>query len=235
MPTILLGLLVLAGLYLVIRGFLNADPRTMARMLKILGGVAAAAVLVFLAVTGRLAAAIGILSVLGPLYLRWRAVKAQEKAAGGPTPGQNSTIRTRFLAMSLDHDSGTLQGEVLDGPLAGASLDDLDEQALLGLLHQCRREDPDSARLLETYLTRMRDADFSAFEEQASGDSGAPGGTGPMGRDEALSVLGLTEAADEAAVREAHRRLIKRFHPDQGGSDWLAARINEAKRVLLGS
>ena len=58
--------------------------------------------------------------------------------------------------------------------------------------------------------------------------------TGTMTRAEALKVLGLHEEATEEDVRAAHRKLIMSNHPDKGGSDYLASKINEAKDVLLG-
>jgi curved DNA-binding protein CbpA len=55
-----------------------------------------------------------------------------------------------------------------------------------------------------------------------------------MTRAEALSVLGLAEGASEEQIRAAHRRLMQSAHPDRGGSDWLASRVNEARDLLLG-
>ena len=54
-----------------------------------------------------------------------------------------------------------------------------------------------------------------------------------MSRAEALKVLGLEEGAGEDQIRAAHRRLILQTHPDKGGTNYLAAKINEAKDVLL--
>jgi hypothetical protein len=66
------------------------------------------------------------------------------------------------------------------------------------------------------------------------GNGGGMANGGGMDRAQALAVLGLPEAASEAEISAAHRRLITSLHPDQGGSDFLAAQINEARDVLLG-
>lgn len=52
-------------------------------------------------------------------------------------------------------------------------------------------------------------------------------------RQEALDVLGLKEGASREDIIQAHRKLIQKIHPDRGGSDWLAAKINAAKSKLL--
>jgi curved DNA-binding protein CbpA len=54
-----------------------------------------------------------------------------------------------------------------------------------------------------------------------------------MSRAEALKVLGLQDGASADDVRAAHRRLMLQNHPDKGGTDYIAAKINEAKDVLL--
>ena len=58
--------------------------------------------------------------------------------------------------------------------------------------------------------------------------------SGAMSRVEALDVLGLKPGASEDDIHAAHRRLMRMAHPDTGGSDWLASRINQARDVLLG-
>ena len=66
------------------------------------------------------------------------------------------------------------------------------------------------------------------------GSGPAPRSAGPMTRQEAYEVLGLRANASKTDIREAHRRLMRGAHPDHGGSDWLAARINQARDILLG-
>jgi hypothetical protein len=60
------------------------------------------------------------------------------------------------------------------------------------------------------------------------------GPRGAMTRAEAYAVLGLPPGADAEAIRAAHRRLMRVAHPDSGGSDWLASRVNQARDLLLG-
>ncbi len=151
--------------------------------------------------------------------------------AGAPGPaGQSSSIRTRFLEMTLDHASGDMDGRVLEGEFQGQRLSELAQDALLRLLESCRREDVQSATLLEAYLDRTQGEEW---RQAASGGPKSPASGGPMNQEEALAVLGLAPGADAVAIRDAHRRLMQRLHPDRGGSDYLAAKINEAKRVLL--
>jgi hypothetical protein len=149
------------------------------------------------------------------------------------SPGAKSQVRSAFLDMELDHDSGELKGTVVGGAYAGRSLDDLDEETLQKL-HREVAMDAESVSLLEAYLDRR----FPGWRDDIEGDAGAGTGSAPdavpMTDEEAYQVLGLAPGASEAEIRAAHLNLMKRFHPDQGGSTFLASKINEAKDRLLG-
>ncbi|MDI4663273.1 molecular chaperone DnaJ [Xanthobacter autotrophicus] len=147
---------------------------------------------------------------------------------------QVSKVRTALLEMELDLSSGDMRGQVLAGPYAGTALDALDVPSLLALRRIC---DAQSLSLLEAYLDRRA----PAWREHAQADAGAGGmgdAGGSAGRDamteeEAYEILGLQPGAEAEAVRAAHRALMKKLHPDLGGSSYLAARINRAKDVIL--
>ncbi len=70
--------------------------------------------------------------------------------------------------------------------------------------------------------------------KQTFGTRTAPS-NGPLTEQEAYKVLGLNPGASADDIREAHLNLMKKFHPDQAGSDWLAQKINAAKELLLKS
>src|SRR3546814_20144229 len=116
-PYIILGICSLAGAFLLGRWFLNTDPKTLARSIKIVGIVLAACVVLILAVSGRLGVAIAAAAFLLPLVMRWRALANRLKAARGPTGATQSTLRTTYLDVDLDHPPGALRGALLDGRL----------------------------------------------------------------------------------------------------------------------
>lgn len=163
-------------------------------------------------------------------------------AAGAGRNGQRSAIRTRYLAMSLDHESGAMDGEVREGPFQGRHLSELELDQLLRMLELYQDNDEQSAAVLTAYLEREhpdwreRAAEGSADWDARDG-SGASGSDGQgMTRDDALAILGLDAGAEPEPeqIRAAHRRLMQKLHPDRGGSDYLAAQINAAKALLLG-
>lgn len=233
---VLIGIMGLVLALWLLRRIAYADTRALLRGLKwgTAGLVGAAGV--YLLLTGRLMQAAFAVSALAPLFVRWRAAwQGLRNAAGaayGPTPGQRSTVETSHLAMVLDHDTGELGGVVRQGRFSGRDLASLTLDELIELWRVCRAEDAQGAALLETYLDRTQAADWRERADQTGASGGASGET--MTRTQALAVLGLAGDADEAAIREAHRRLMMANHPDRGGSTFLAAQINRAKDVLLG-
>jgi DnaJ homolog subfamily C member 19 len=80
---------------------------------------------------------------------------------------------------------------------------------------------------------RQGSAGFGGFGSTAAPPP-PPRQSASMTRQEAYEVLGLKPGADEDAIHAAHRRLMRTAHPDAGGSDWLASRVNQARDVLLG-
>ena len=161
----------------------------------------------------------------------WQMVMTRRAASQPKRSGQTSTIRTDFLEMVLDHDSGEMSGTVLTGQHKGQHLNDMTLEALLGLLLECQ-PDSDSQQVLEAYLDRHQES----WREQASASSRVPpsDAEAPMSRQLALEILGLTDTASEADILHAHREMMRRLHPDRGGSDYLAKKINAAKDYLIG-
>jgi hypothetical protein len=164
------------------------------------------------------------------------AVLRRREAGRDRPPPRSSEVETDLIRMRLDHDSGAMSGVVRRGIFAGRRLDELTRSELVALWRQCRLEDEPGSNLLEAYLDRLM-PDWRV-EGQRSGSTGSGKSSSrpadAMTRAEAYEVLGLSWGAGEADIREAHRRLMLKLHPDQGGSTYLAAKLNRAREVLLG-
>lgn len=148
---------------------------------------------------------------------------------GNTSSGQVSEINTRFLHMVLFHDTGMMDGEVLAGKFAGARLGMLELEQLLELLEECRA-DADSMRVLEAFLDREHASWRDQTESEANSDIGE---SSELSERQAYEILGLSDTASREEVVQAHRRLMQKVHPDHGGSTYLAARINQAKALLI--
>jgi hypothetical protein len=150
----------------------------------------------------------------------------------GPSAGAVSTLRTAMIEMRIDHASGRMRGTVLAGSFVGRELELMTKPELALLEGECAKLDPEGAKLLQAYLDRR----FAGRREDAYADAD-PGPArrrqGAMTAEEAYEVLGLAPGAPDDAVRRAYKDLMKRLHPDQGGSTYLAARVNQARDVLL--
>jgi hypothetical protein len=215
-------------LLVVVTAFLRADPARLASGMRTLGPVLLALIGGAVLAVGR--EALGGLILVGALgwYLAARMARPKLRLA----PGKRSTVRTAALEMELDHDTGGLEGLVLAGSHEGKMLGRMPLSDMKHL-HGELSSDPESRQLLETYL----DGRFPVWRNDAQADGGKGLGVAPspgaMTKEEAYKLLGLEAGAAAADVRKAHRRLIQRLHPDIGGTSFLAARINEAKDVLL--
>lgn len=229
---LLIGVALMLLLATAMRGFVNANPRALVAGLRWSAVVGGGLFALWLLVTGRLGQALMLGAALAPLVMRWKGLWNTIRNAGGPARGQSSDVETAWLRMSLDHDSGAMDGTVLQGPWKGHRLSELSVDSLLDLLAECRVGDPDSAQLVEAYLERAR-PDWRDEAGAKTSQQAPP--SAAMSREEAYRILGLEPGADEAAVRDAHRRLMMKLHPDMGGSSYLAAKINQAKDLLLGA
>lgn len=277
MGRLLILLIVVGGALWFLYWFSRTPPRQVVRVLRraaLWGGIG---LLVIATLSGRLSPIFAALAAAIPVGIRLlnllqmlpmlqrvlRSLGLGGLAAGIPGGlggavgaksggGKRSSIRTRYLAMSLDHETGAMDGEVREGPFQGRRLSELSLEHLLRMLELYEDSDQQSASVLMAYLERehpdwreqVQASDSSRESGRESGwqsrDGHARGGDGGAGaaaramtREDALAILGLEAGADATQIRAAHRRLMQRFHPDRGGSDYLAAQINAAKALLL--
>jgi len=232
MVYLVLGIAALALGLIALRTFAQANPASVARRMRIGGGVVSLLAAGLLALRG-IEIAAAPLAMLGS-WLIWGRTLPPWLGGGGNarrTPGQTSRVVTEHLEMELDHDSGEMRGRVLRGMFAGRDISTLDPTDLGLLWQDCRHVDPQSAQLVEAYLDRIHP---TWREDMARGESDmSRGPDGRMTDEEALDILGLKTGAGEEAIRRAHRELMLKLHPDRGGSTYLAAKINEAKDVAL--
>ena len=233
---LLLGVVLLGLGLLAARSFIRANPASLAQGVRAFIAAFSALASTGLLFTGRFGLA---LITIGATFMAVRAMR--RSAAGGlgefgarAGGQQSSEVVTDSLRMQLDHTTGELEGEVLQGPFAGRSLESLGLAELLHLLAGCQREDPRSVALLETYLDRRQpDWRTHVAGEQAGGPGQQAGVSSAMDEATALSVLGLAPGASVDEIKAAHRRLMTKLHPDHGGSGYLAAQLNQAKDYLL--
>ena len=231
MHYLILALLVLFLLYAALKSFVNANPKDLAKNLRNIGGGALLILAIFLGATGRFAAAV-------PLGLFALTLLGRNVAGGfNPFPGggkksagQKSQVRTETVEMVLDHDTGAMDGTVLSGEFAGRSFSSMNEKELRELFDYCWKNDEQAAQLVTAFLDR----EHAGWQDGSSQRSHPGGPERPMSRDDAFDILGLQSDASRADIRRAHRNLMKKLHPDQGGSTYLAARVNQAKDLLLG-
>ncbi|MFK7733805.1 MAG: molecular chaperone DnaJ [Pseudomonadales bacterium] len=196
-------------------------------------------ILVLLAASGRMhwvgAALAALLPLIRPLlFFALQNIpllaSMYKRYASGSSAKATSSVESDYLTMQLNHETGELNGDIVQGPNEGAQLSELNQAQLQELLKYYGLHDYDSARLLESYMEQRFEQDFESAEQSEKNSQVQTDG---MNQDEALAILGLDESADKADIIAAHRVLMQKLHPDRGGNDYLASKLNEARDLLL--
>ena len=225
MHALLLGFAALVIVLFLLHSFTSANTGRLARQIRL--AVGALLMVIALALIARGGAAYGLPIATFALWLLLRPGRSGGAMSSGP--GQTSQVRTSHLEMELDLDSGAMRGRVLKGVFEGRELDGMAPAELALLWQDCRFEDPQSAQLIEAYLDRVH----PRWREDMARAESEVGHGGHMTLEEAAEILGVAVDADAGEIRRAHRELMKKLHPDRGGSSYLATKINEAKDLLL--
>jgi hypothetical protein len=223
-PWLFFGAIIVVLVLLVVNWAAKADRATVRRAMRYFGAFLVGALALFLFARGQAGVALALVTAAVALASRRRLTML---GGGRKSAKQQSEVETPGLRVTLNHDTGDMDGEVLVGDFAGRRLGELTREELTALYDQLSSEDPEGARLLDAYLTRAFPGDWQEDVAAAHADRG------PMTREEAFEILGLAEGATQADIKAAHHRLMKKFHPDQGGTNYFAARINQAKDLLL--
>ena len=250
MSALIIGLAIIGALYMGLRYYRKLGAAGRNEALRRGGAALVLLLALWLALRGQFLLSIP-LGFFG-YFVLWRGkpfAMPGQLTGGGAT--RLASVRTAFLEMTLDQATGALSGHVLAGAFTGRELGTLTRTDLAQLWRECRGGEAQSRQLLEAYLDRRWPEWRAEMPRSGAAGSGAgagasAGGNGggqqpapersraPMTKAEAYDVLGLTAAANLEDIKSAHRNLMKRLHPDQGGSNYLAAKINEAKDILVG-
>ena len=239
MPFLIAGLLLLWFASVAMKGFVRANPVTMARMVRKGGTLAALAGALVMLLRGRIDMALGLLGLGFWLNKSGRSGKGPFGFAQARRARKVSRVRSAMIEMGArscyERDVRYGAGGSRRGSRARPSRPG---PAASACGSAASPTTPEGARLLEAYFDRR----FAGWREAAdrAGDTGSAGATGGrsnrpgfMSEDEAHEVLGLPKRASREEITRAHRMLMKKFHPDHGGSTDFAARVNEAKDVLM--
>lgn len=226
MQYLILGLALLVLVLLGGRALVRANPKLLARNIRKLGGWSAIVVAIALMASGRMMLALP-LALFGYSLLNRSFSWSNPLGTADKSSGQTSSVRTEMLEMTLDHDSGDMDGMVRQGEFAGRRLSAMSAGELETLLAEAWRRDAQAAQLLEAFIQRKQEGRTGRRQSAGAANSRV------MTLDEAYAVLGLPPGASREEIQLAHRNLMKKYHPDQGGTTYLASKINEAKELLL--
>ncbi len=137
----------------------------------------------------------------------------------------NPRFKTQYLDVNVNLQNGQIYGKVIDGPLSGKNLSDLTESELDQLENFYKGNNKASLYLIRVVRHKPQTS-------HGNQQGGFPSTTTPT-IEEAFQVLGLSTDATKKDVIKSHRSLMQKLHPDRGGNDYLASRVNLAKDVLI--
>ena len=230
MPKLLLLLAVIAGLWYWWSYQKNlADPKRKPFLWRS-GFWLILALTVYFVITGRmhwLGAGIAALVPLLRTLLVWGSRAGPLLRLLGRFKTTPSQFRSQFLVVSINFANGSIDGEVISGRHNGKKLTELSLAELNELSQEFKQADKESYILLQAYLIR------TGKSNNQSDNQYKPSNFNDLSNNEAYEILGLPASASEDEIIKAHKRLMQRIHPDRGGSDYLAAKINAAKDQLI--
>lgn len=138
-----------------------------------------------------------------------------------------ASFKTEYLDVKFYIQEAKFTGSIIKGLHEGKALEALSTEELDELETYYQSRDNKSYYLIR--IARQR----RGANQQNSSQSNSPPPFSDPAVEEALQILGLSGNPSKEEIIQAHRRLINKLHPDRGGSDFLAARVNQAKDVLL--
>ena len=228
------GVLLLAIVYLGLRLFSRSEPKAVATLFRQLLAVVAFVVAIILVFTSRyavLSLPVGLVALGLLLGWRWPFKRGAASNAGA---GKTSSVNTDYFEMTLNHQTGQMDGRIKKGDHEDDRLSNLSPEQLNSLYEEVQdQDDPNSLSLLEVYLDGVIATWREDFEVDADAGHRRSAGSSTISEEEAYEILGLAAGASRDSIVAAHRRLMMKIHPDRGGSTALAAKINEAKDFLL--
>ena len=236
MPRIIVILMLISVLFYLVYRFKKIQTDKQKLIMKYMLIFIMVGVIAVLAVSGHLNWLIALIAALIPLLIRFfssamrwlPSLAVLFRKFQTMRSAQNTQIVTGFLRMEINQSTGDMRGQILQGEFKNKMLSGLGVEDLLKLLDSCQQQDKESAALLMAYLDRHHHGWKSDGSQQSQGFK-----PGAMSAEEARDILAVKKNATHNEIIQAHRKLMQKLHPDRGGSDYLAAKINQAKDTLL--
>lgn len=223
-----LALLTLVGVMWFMSWYGKASPVARNKAIKTGLLYTVAGALLLLVVTGRIPVIFAAISAAVPLLHRLLAYRGLIGTVGR-FAGQKLGITrftTTWLIVEYDIARRSLDGQVIRGQFEGQRLSQLKTSELNDLLEEVK-DDFQSRAAVNAFMMAHSG---TRYEQNAQSPSNV---NGKMAVSQAYEILGLQANATDEDVKQAHKRLMQKLHPDRGGSSYLASQINAAKATLL--